>query len=122
MQLLDRYLTAVKFWLPKKQRDDIAAELGANLQAEIDDRTAELGRPLNEDETAALLKQHGSPLVVASRYRQENRTVTFGRQLIGPIVFPFYWIALKVTLVLLLVTGIIPMFLFEIHGPPLAGL
>ena len=122
MQLLDRYLTAVKFWLPKKQRDDIAAELGANLQAEIDDRRAELGRPLNEDETAALLKQHGSPLVVASRYRQENRTVTFGRQLIGPIVFPFYWIALKVTLVLLLVTGIIPMFLFETHGPPFAGL
>ena len=32
MQLLDRYLTAVKFWLPKKQRDDIAAELGANLK------------------------------------------------------------------------------------------
>ena len=40
MQLLDRYLTAIKFWLPKAQRDDIAAELGANLQAEIDDRAA----------------------------------------------------------------------------------
>jgi hypothetical protein len=122
MQLLARYLTAVKFWLPKKQRDDIAAELGANLQAEIDDREAALGRPLTEAEIAALLKEHGSPLLVASRYRQENRTVNFGRQLIGPVLFPFYWIAIKVTLVLLLVTGIIPIFLFDAHGPPFAGL
>jgi len=108
MQLLDRYLIAVKFWLPKKQRDDIAAELGANLQAEIDDRAAELGRPANEDEIAAILKQHGSPVLVASRYQEEHRTVTFGRQLIGHVVFPFYWIALKVVLVLLLVTAVIP--------------
>ena len=122
MELLARYLTAVKFWLPKKQRDDIAAELGANLQAEIDDRASALGRPLTETEIAAMLKQHGSPLLVASRYQQEHRTVTFGRQLIGPIVFPFYWIALKVTLVLLVITGLVPMFLFETHGPPFAGL
>lgn len=122
MELLARYLTAVKFWLPKKQRDDIAAELAANLQAEIDDRAADLGRSLTDDEVAALLKQHGSPMVVASQYQQERRTVTFGRQLIGPVVFPFYWIGLKVTLVLLLITGVIPIFLFETHGPPLAGL
>src|SRR4051812_16315162 len=105
--LLDRYLTAVKFWLPKAQRADIAAELGANLQSEIDDREAALDRPLNEAELAALLKQHGPPILVASRYRGEHRTVNFGRQLIGPVVFPFYWIALKVTLLLLLVPGII---------------
>ena len=108
MQLLDRYLTAVKFWLPKKQRDDIAAELAANLQSEIDDRTAELGRPLTEAEIAALLKQHGSPILVASRYEQEHRTVTFGRQLIGPLLFPFYWTAIKVTLILLLIPGVVP--------------
>jgi hypothetical protein len=122
MQLLDRYLTAVKFWLPKLQRDDIAAELSTNLQAEIDDRAAELGRPLTDEEVAVLLKRHGSPILVASRYQQEHRTVTFGRQLIGPVVFPFYWIALKVTLVLLFITGIIPIFLFSTYGPPFAGL
>src|SRR5450432_785589 len=101
MQLLDRYVTAVKFWLPKKQRADIAAELAANLQSEIDDRAAALGRPLTEPEIAALLKQHGSPILVASRYQQEHRTVTFGRQLIGPVIFPFYWTAIRVMLVLL---------------------
>jgi hypothetical protein len=105
--LLDRYLTAVKFWLPKSQRDDIAAELAANLQSEIDDRAEALGRPLEDAELAALLKQHGPPILVASRYRGEQRTVSFGRQLIGPIVFPFYWIALKVSLLLLLVPGFI---------------
>jgi hypothetical protein len=108
MQLLDRYLTAIKFWLPKKQSADIVAELEANLRAELDDRAAALGRPLTEDEIAAILKAHGAPILVASRYQQDPRTVTFGRQLIGPIVFPFYCTAIKVTLLLLLIPGIVP--------------
>ena len=118
MQLLDRYLTAVKFWLPKKQREDIAAELAANLQSEIDDRVAGLGRPLTDDEIATLLKQHGTPILVASRYQQENRTVTFGRQLIGPLLFPFYWTAMKVTLVLLLIPAIVPALILSPHLNP----
>jgi hypothetical protein len=123
-QLLDRYLTAVKFWLPTKQRDDIAAELAANLQAEIDDYSAELGRPLSDEEIAGVLKQHGSPILVASRYQQEHRTVTFGRQLIGPIVFPCYWTAIKVTLVLLLIPGVVPAVVLgsQAHGQPFAQL
>jgi hypothetical protein len=124
MQLLDRYLTAIKFWLPKKQRDDIVAELEANLRAEIDDHAATLGRPLSDDELAALLKQHGSPLLVASRYQEEKRTVTFGRQLIGPVVFPFYWTAIKVTLVLLLIPGVVPEVILgtQAHGQPFVEL
>ncbi len=124
MHLLDRYLTAIKFWLPKKQRDDIAAELEANLRAEIDDCANTLDRPLTEDEIAALLKHHGSPMLVASRYQPEDRTVSFGRQLIGPMVFPFYWTAIKVTLVLLLVPGLIPAVVLgtQAHGHPFAQL
>ena len=118
MQLLDRYLTAVKFWLPKRQREDIAAELAANLQSEIDDRVAELGRPLTDDEITSLLKQHGSPILVASRYQQEHRTVTFGRQLIGPLLFPFYWTAMKVTLVLLLIPATVPALVLSPHLNP----
>ncbi len=118
MPLLDRYLTAVKFWLPKNQRHDIAAELAANLQSEIDDRAATLGRSLTDDEIAALLKEHGAPIVVASRYRQENRTVTFGRQIIGPVLFPFYWIAVKVSLVLLLIPAVVPSLVLNLSNPP----
>ncbi|MGB8340241.1 MAG: hypothetical protein WCE51_01520 [Chthoniobacterales bacterium] len=118
MQLLDRYLTAVKFWLPKKQREDIAAELAANLQSEIDDRVAQLGRPLTDDEIATLLKQHGAPILVASRYQQETRTVSFGRQIIGPLLFPFYWTAMKVTLVLLLIPATVPALVLSPHLNP----
>lgn len=122
MQLLDRYLTAIKFWLPKAQRQDIVSELGANLQAEIDDRAAELGHPLTDAEIANLLKQHGSPIVAASRYRQENRTVTFGRQLIGSFLFPFYWVTLQVMLVLLLIQALVPVVLFHPDVPLVTGL
>ena len=116
MQLLERYLAAVKFWLPKNHRDDIVAELEANRRAEIDDRAAALGRPLTEEEIATLLQQHGSPIQVAAQYAQETRTVSFGRQLIGPIMFPFYWTAVKVTLVLLLIPGVVPALVLGVHA------
>jgi hypothetical protein len=124
MQLLDRYLTAIKFWLPKKQSKDIVAELEANLRAEIEDRAAALGRPLTEDEIAAILKEHGAPILVASRYQQETRTITLGAQLIGPIVFPFYWTAIKVTLLLLLIPGVVPAVVLgtQAHGQPFSQL
>ncbi len=38
MELLDRYLQAVRFWLPRKQQDDIIAELGEDLRSQIQDR------------------------------------------------------------------------------------
>jgi hypothetical protein len=56
MDLLRRYLQAVGTYLPKSQQDDILKELGENLRAQMEDKQAELGRPLNEDEAAAILK------------------------------------------------------------------
>ena len=38
MELLDRYLQAVRFWLPKAQRDDIAAELSEDIRSQIEER------------------------------------------------------------------------------------
>jgi hypothetical protein len=92
MDLLDRYLQAVRTYLPKGQQDDIIKELGENLRAQIEDRESELGRPLSEDELAAIVKKHGHPIVVASRYRQ-------ARHLIGPTLFPVYWLVMKIILV-----------------------
>ena len=34
MELLNRYLHAVRFWLPKPQQEDIVAELGEDGQDE----------------------------------------------------------------------------------------
>ena len=46
MELLDRYLEAVKKHLPWQRQDDIIAELRANLEAQLEDKEAGLGRPL----------------------------------------------------------------------------
>lgn len=98
MQIVDRYLQSVKTCLPAAQADDIIKELSENISAQIEDKEGDLNRPLTEAEVEAILKQHGHPLVVASRYRQEQRNVSFGRQIIGPALFPFYIRVLKFNL------------------------
>ena len=105
MELLDRYLQAVRFWLPKGQQQDIIAELSSDLRSQIDDRETELGRPLDDAELEVILRKCGSPILVASRYRPQT-------QLIGPALFPIYLFVLKVTLLWILV----PLFVV-IVGP-----
>jgi hypothetical protein len=97
-QILEKYLDAVRSALPEAQRDDIVQELSENLHAQMEDKEAELGRALRDNEIEEILKQHGHPMVVASRYRQDKRTVAFGPELIGPVVFPFYLRVLKFNL------------------------
>src|SRR4029077_5752551 len=109
MQIVDRYLQSVKSCLPAAQADDIVKELSENISSQIEDKEGELDRPLTELEVEAILKQHGHPLVVASRYRQEQRSVSFGRQIIGPALFPFYLRVLKFNLGL---TGVIVFVIF----------
>jgi hypothetical protein len=95
MDLLERYLQAVKQYLPSKGKDDMLAELRANLLAEMEGREEELGRPLHEAEIAAVLERHGSPGVVAARYLPQQF-------LIGPGLFPLYWFTLVKSLPLVL--------------------
>jgi hypothetical protein len=83
MQLIDRYLYAVGRHLPAKRRDDILAELRANILAMAEDREQELGRTLTLEEEEAILRKHGHPMLVAARYLPQQ-------YLIGPTVFPFY--------------------------------
>lgn len=91
MDLVDRYLQAVEPLLPATERADILRELAENIHSQLQDKEAELGRPLQESEQAAVLKTHGNPLLVAVRYRR-----TPVQQLIGPTIFPFYWFVLKI--------------------------
>jgi len=90
MELLDRYLNTVRIFLPRAQKNDIIRELSENIRAEMEEREAELGHPLDEAEQAAILKRHGNPMLVAGRYRGERRTLSFGRELIGPELFSLY--------------------------------
>jgi hypothetical protein len=93
MEIFQRYLQAVKFLLPRSQQDDIVKELREDIRSQMEDKEAELGRPLDEIGQAAILKQYGHPLIVASRYRQPPF-----QYLIGPVLFPFYWFVLKMLL------------------------
>jgi hypothetical protein len=112
MDMLDRYLQAVKFFLPGKQQDDIVRELSENLIARMEDREEELGRPLDDAEQAAILREHGHPMLVAGRYRTRQ-------QLIGPTFFPLYVFALKMGLgVALLVTTVFAVVTAALHGDP----
>jgi len=90
MTLLAQYLKTVRMYLPVKQRDDILRELEENLRSQLEEQEAALGRPLTEPEQREFLLAHGNPMIVAGRYGAEHRTVTFGRQLIGPELFPLY--------------------------------
>jgi hypothetical protein len=91
MELLDRYLQAVKFWLPAEQQDDITAELAEDIRSQMEERQEQLGRELKEDEIAELLKQRGRPLIVAQQYLPQ-------RDLIGKMLLPAYWFVLKLVL------------------------
>jgi hypothetical protein len=91
MELLDRYLQAVKKHLPWERQDDIIAELRANLEAQLEDKEAELGRTLTKEEAEEWLKKIGPPFQVAARYQRQQ-------YLIGPAVFPTYWYMLRLVM------------------------
>jgi len=94
MELLNRYLQAVRGYLLRGRRDDIVKELGDNILSQMEDKAADLGRPLSQAEQAAILKQHGHPLVAAARYRRLPL-----QQLVGPALFPLYWYMLQAVVV-----------------------
>jgi len=90
MELLDRYLQAVRSYLLRRRRDDIVKELGDNILSQMEDKAEELGRPLTQAEQATILKLHGHPLIAAAPYRKLPL-----QQLIGPTLFPLYWYAVQ---------------------------
>lgn len=111
MELIDRYVQAIRFWLPKDKQDDIAAEIREEVQSQTDDREALLGMQLSKPEIGEVLKRNGSPLLVASRYLPQQ-------YLIGPALFPVYLFVLKVVALCALLPfllAVIAINLFEEH-------
>ena len=109
MNLIERYLGAVRWNLPARKADDIVAELADLIAARVEDREEALGRPLAQSELSALLKDFGHPLAVAGQYHDQ-------RALIGSEVFPFYWFGLRVWLAVVAVIELI-----EIGGRVVVG-
>ena len=75
MDLLERYLQAVRKHLPWKRQDDILAELRANLESQLEDNEEAIGRPLNDAEVETWLKQLGPPMQVPAA-RATNHSST----------------------------------------------
>ena len=96
MDLVERYVLAVGFWLPRAQRQDIIAELSEDIRSQVEERERDHGAPLGEAEIAALLEQRGHPVLVASRFLPQE-------YLIGPTLFPVYRFVLKMVAVCYLV-------------------
>jgi hypothetical protein len=117
MDLLERYLQAVGRYLPEETRQDTVAELRANLLEQMDARAEELGRPLDDSDVAAILKEHGKPELVALRYLPQ-------RSLIGPTIFPFYLFTLRRSLPLVVFVYAVAQaaaLMFSGDGGDLAG-
>ncbi len=110
MELLDRYLHAVKFWLPRQQQDDIIAEISEDLRSQIEEREHQLGRSLNENEIAELLRRRGRPLLVANGYLPQQA-------LIGPILFPIFILVLKIAVLCSVIPRLLVLIGFFIFDP-----
>jgi hypothetical protein len=111
IELVDRYLEAVRFWLPKTQRqEEVLAELADDLRSQIEERESELGRRLDNHEVSAMLQRCGPPMVVAARLGPH-------KYLIGPTLYPIYTFVLKMVLFWILV----PVFVFIVGPSTLAS-
>src|ERR1700688_2468214 len=102
MELVERYLHAIRLWLPLgAPRDDILRELSEDIQSEVDERRG--SRPaIDESEVASILKAHGHPMAVAARFVRCDA-------LVGPALYPMLRLVLRIVLgyVLVPVFGLI---------------
>jgi hypothetical protein len=106
MELLNRYLQAVGFWLPRKQKHDIIGELSEELRCQREEKESALGRALTDQELVELLKRCGPPMSVAARYLLQSPSLP-------PAMFMIYRFVLKVVVLWVL----LPLFIIVSAGP-----
>ena len=100
MKLIDRYVTEVGKHLSKKSRADIEAELRSTLEDMLEDRSRKARRPADDKMVKEMLKEFGAPEKVAASYLPEN-------YLIGPRLYPFFLMVVKIVVSVLLVLGLV---------------
>jgi hypothetical protein len=99
MNMLDRYIQEVGRRLPRQNRADLQAEIRSNLEELIEDRAQQSGRAIDEALTAEVLKEYGAPEKVAESYCPT-------RYLIGPRLYPFFTMVLKIVITVLFAVGL----------------
>lgn len=112
MELVDRYLNAVKKYLPRAQEADVVDELSDSIRSQMEEREAQLGRRLTLEEQSAIIKPYGPPVLAASRYQPP-------RNLVGPSLLPYYWQTLKIVLLVVYALEVAATILRALTGEPL---
>jgi len=97
---LKRYVSSVKHYLPNKLKNDVADELYSDLQDQCDDKSAELGRDLTDQEYHQILLNRGHPMSVAASYQPHST-------LVSEELFPIYLQVLKWVIFTLLIVQIV---------------
>jgi len=100
MNLIERYVSEIGKKLPRKSRTDIETEIRSTLEDMLEERSAQAGRPADDEMVKELLRQYGAPAKVAATYRPEQ-------YLIGPKLFPFFWMVLQIVGAVLVAVTII---------------
>ena len=98
MNLLDRYVSEVGKYLPRKNRADIEAEIRSTLEDMLEERN-QTGAT-DEMAVVALLKEYGEPRKVAESYIGP-------RYLIGPRLYPTFELVVKIVLAVVLGAGLL---------------
>ena len=113
MNLIDRYVREIGRKLPQKTRADIEKEIRSAVEDMLDDRSKKESRAIDEDMTVAVLKEYGNPETVAASYLPE-------RYLIGPQLFPIFWLVTQIVFAVLTTLTAIAMgfALFGGYGSP----
>jgi hypothetical protein len=101
MNLIDRYVHAVSRQLPHKIREDVEMELRSSLEDSLEARSKGATGEALEEHAVALLKEMGSPDVVAASYRPGSQ------YLIGPDLFPTYKLVMRIVFTVLSILGLV---------------
>ena len=111
MNLIDRYVREIGRRLPQKSRADIEKEIRSALEDMLEDRSKKESRDVDDEMTAAVLKEYGKPDKVAASYLPEQ-------YLIGPQLFPTFWLVLKIVFLVLTAVASVGLAINLIGGDP----
>lgn len=99
MEWLDRYLAEIGRMLPRRQREDITAEIRSSLTDSLEDRARTEERPLDEEMVLDELVRFGPPRSVVDSYLPQ-------KALIGPQLLPFFWMITRIVLIVLIAVSL----------------
>lgn len=112
MTPLDLYLKRLAFWLPRKKRADVLAELQGVLIEKLEAGKVAFGRPLTDVEARDVLSGFGHPALVVARYMERRPVIS------GGLAF-FFWRVLAIALAGVLVAQTLLLIVDTLHAQSL---